>query len=74
MQPASSGIHVLQSQALQPLAVPAEKPGELAWPGTSRDTAHTHSLRMPELQHQAIQLPAGQVLQSEQHIWQGNLG
>ena len=74
MQPASSGIHVLQSQALQPLAVPAKEPGELPWPGTSRDTAHSHSLRMPDSQHQAIQLPAGQVLQSEQHIWQRNLG
>ena len=72
MQSASSGIHVLQSQALRPLAVPAEEPGELPWPGTSRDTAHTHSLHMPDSQHQAIQLPAGQVLQSEQHIWQGH--
>ena len=56
-----------------------KEPGELPWPGTSRDTAHTRSLRMPtsqhqDSQHQAIQLPAGQVLQSEQHIWQGNLG
>ncbi len=78
MQPASSGIHALQRQALQPLAVPAKEPGELPWPGTSRDTAHTRSLHMPtsqhqDSQHQATQLPAGQVLQSEQHIWQGNL-
>ena len=79
MQPASSGIHALQRQALQPLAASAKEPGVLPWPGTSRDTAHMHSLRKPtsqhqDSQHQAIQLSAGQVLQSEQHIWQGILG